>query len=229
MALWDLFRREKQPEPHSWLALPHQTLPNCSPQELMELWKLADREKGVPLLIRLDDTLEHTLRETIWPEGPLPDLEPILSPAIEAVQSREELSWVLGQPGAAAGAIDRFMSFSFHEANDVVLAFVPAEEPWNIFRHLPVGGWNNCPPANVMAAFCRELYRDFGAVPAVLTGDTLELVPARRPSHEEAFPLALKMYAFCPDIVTQGLGSVWALASCLEQSDVWYFWWDQGL
>lgn len=226
MALWDLFRKEKQPEPRSWLTLPHQTLPNCSPQELMALWKLADREKGVPVLLRLDDTLEHTLSENIWPEGPLPDLEPILSPAIQAVQSREELSWVLGQPGAAAGAIDRFMSFSFHEANDTVLAFVPVEEPWDIFRHLPVGGWNNCPPASVMAAFCRALYRDFGAVPAVLTGDTLELVPARRPSREESFPLALKMYAFCPDIVTQGLGSVWALASCLEQSDVWYFWWD---
>ena len=36
MAFLDLFRREKQPEPRAWLTLPHQTLPNCSPQELME-------------------------------------------------------------------------------------------------------------------------------------------------------------------------------------------------
>ena len=40
------------------------------------------------------------------------------------------------------------------------------------------------------------------------------------------FPLALRMYAFCPDIVTQGVGSIWALADSLRASDIWYFWWD---
>lgn len=38
--------------------------------------------------------------------------------------------------------------------------------------------------------------------------------------------LAREQFAFCEDIVYQGVGSIPALAKGLEQSTVWYFWWD---
>lgn len=226
MGLFDLFRPKERKPDRSWLAMFTQTLPQCSAQEYMELWRWADREKGVPVLLKLEDTLEEMLRENRWQEGELPDPAEFLAPAMEELLTDEESEPYRGEPGDIGGGIERFMSFTFHDGGDILLAYVPAEEPWDIFRHLPIGGWNDCPDAMHIAAFCRELYRDFGAVPAVISGDTLELVPARRPDREEAYGLALKMYAFCPDIVTQGMGTVWALADSLTKSDVWYFWWD---
>lgn len=231
MSLFDLFRKEKQPQKPAvfpQVKVPYDILPgNCSAEALMTLWKNANRTRGVPVLLKLEDTLLEVLEEEgRYEDGPLPDLDQFLAPAIQELYSDEESAFLLGEPGDVGGSIEQFLSFQFGSGEPVVMAFVPAEEPWDIFRHLPVGGWNDCPAPNVFAAFCQAMYRAFGAVPAVLTGDTMEMIPARRPTHEEAFPLALKMYGFCPDIVTQGVGTVQALADTLEKSDVWYFWWD---
>ena len=38
--------------------------------------------------------------------------------------------------------------------------------------------------------------------------------------------LALEQYAFCPDIVEQGCGTIGYLADTLAKSNKWYFWWD---
>lgn len=226
MGFLDLFRQKERKPERPWLTMFTQTLPQCSAQEYMELWRWADREKGVPVLLKLDEQLEKTLGENRWQGGELPDPAEFLAPAVEKLLAGGEDGPRLGQQGDIGGGIERFMSFTFHEGEDILLAYVPAEEPWDIFRHLPIGGWGRCPDAKRLAAFCRELYRDFGAVPAVISGDTLELVPARRPEGEVAYALALKMCALCPDIVTQGMGSVWALADSLSKSDVWYFWWE---
>ena len=66
------------------------------------------------------------------------------------------------------------------------------------------------------------------AVPAVLTYETLEYrVPAPVPQ-ESALQLAKEQYAFCADIVEQGVSgmTVGKLAADLKNATVWYFWWD---
>ena len=40
------------------------------------------------------------------------------------------------------------------------------------------------------------------------------------------FLLALEQYAYCNDIVDQGVGTIGALADGLMKSHNWYFWWD---
>ncbi|MBQ8825199.1 MAG: DUF4253 domain-containing protein, partial [Ruminococcus sp.] len=61
----------------------------------------------------------------------------------------------------------------------------------------------------------------------LISRDVLEIsVPEPITDAEEAFKLAKEQYAFCNDIVDQGVGSLEELAVTLMNSTVWYFWWD---
>lgn len=54
--------------------------------------------------------------------------------------------------------------------------------------------------------------------------DTIRLSMNELPDDLPAF--AQRLYVFCPDIVDQGVGSVEALTTALEESKVVYLWWD---
>lgn len=54
--------------------------------------------------------------------------------------------------------------------------------------------------------------------------DTIRLSMNELPDDLPAF--AQRLYVFCPDIVDQGVGSVEALTTALEESRVVYLWWD---
>lgn len=132
--------------------------------------------------------------------------------------------------GAMEGGepIDRFLSITGYEGDTVplLLAEIPAEHPWEVFARLPFGGWNDCPAGGEQMAAAKYWYERYGAVPAVMTADILEYdLPAPAP-RAQAMELALQQYAFCGDIVEQGVGTVGALADSLSQSSKWYFWWD---
>lgn len=69
-------------------------------------------------------------------------------------------------------------------------------------------------------------YEKFGAVPAVMTSDVLEFAALPVKDEKTAAMLALQQYAFCSDIVDQGIGTIGALAGMLMGASSWYFWWD---
>jgi hypothetical protein len=57
--------------------------------------------------------------------------------------------------------------------------------------------------------------------------DTLTLtVGISPPDRETALALAVEHFAFCPDNIWQGAGTVVAYAETLRQSRIWTFWWD---
>lgn len=125
-------------------------------------------------------------------------------------------------------AIDRFLGVSDFQGKTLplILAEIPVNNPWEIFAYLPFGGWNECPAGEEQMIAAKCWYERYGAVPAVMTADVLEYdLPAPIP-RAAAMELALEQYAFCGDIVDQGVGSVGALADTLAQSTKWYFWWD---
>lgn len=133
-----------------------------------------------------------------------------------------------GGPGETIAAFSGYWDFaSPQRTKEAILAKIPVSNPWQIFAWLPMGGWNDCPGELEMTAAARDWFRRFGAVPAVISHDTLEFaldfpVPADR-----SMDLALEHFAFCPDRVFQsGEESLAALAAGLERSTVWYFWWD---
>lgn len=220
MGLFDVFRRTKQPP--APFDFPHTEIRNPTPASMLEAWKSAPRNGGVPVVIVWDDLMQSLWNEPVSAPGET-DPDAYFAPAIDELQHDEESMVWLGEPS------DDTPGFTMNIAptkDAAYLAHIPVDEPWQIFRRIPYGGWNECPDGGVCEAFLKRLYNQYGAVPAVIRGDTLELVPARRPKGREACELAIQFYAFCPDIVMQGAESVWALAHALERSDVWQFWWD---
>ena len=110
----------------------------------------------------------------------------------------------------------------------LILAKIPVKNPWEIFAYLPFGNWNDCPDTPQLMAVTKYWFEQYGAVPAAMSHDELEfLLPAPVP-REKAMDAAVELYGFCPDIIDQGPedATVGALADALQQSTVWYFWWD---
>lgn len=110
---------------------------------------------------------------------------------------------------------------------EVLLALVPTPHPWEVPAWIQSGGWNACPHPEVHVRLMENWYVRYGAELVALTHDVIELA-VKRPVTDlaEARELARLQYAYCPDIVDQGVQSIENLAQTLLGSTVWYFWWD---
>lgn len=76
-------------------------------------------------------------------------------------------------------------------------------------------------------AVLRHFKKRYGAELVTLEGDVLELLITRRPRTPQAVAIAaLEQYAYCGDVVDQGVGSVEALVETQLLRGSWYFWWD---
>ena len=191
----------------------------------------AEAEKGAFKDYGFDADAVEKYREKMLAQ-PLPDGKAIL---MERLGERFELS--RGEaPDDVEGEdfreTDHFISYWDYETQKtqpMILAKIPVKNPWEVFAYLPFGGWNDCPDTAALMAVSKYWHEQHGAVPAVLTYDTLEYsVPAPIEPQERALDLAKEQYAFCADIIEQGAPgmSVTRLAHDLRQSNIWYFWWD---
>ena len=120
---------------------------------------------------------------------------------------------------------------SFSDRNleaDVLLLELPVRHPWEIIGYLPMGGWNECPAPEEMISICKYWYEKYNAIPAVFTHDVMEFYAPARLNGADSLEAAKEHYAFCVDRVDQGTQTykLSELAAGLENSDVWYFWWD---
>lgn len=113
------------------------------------------------------------------------------------------------------------------EPKKVFLATIPVAHAWEIPAYLKFGGWNDCPAAEEHVAIMKHWYEKYGAVIVALTGDVIECTVERPPqTRDEALALAKEMYAYCYDIVDQGVETIENLAASLLKSRLWFFWWD---
>ncbi|HEY6225717.1 MAG TPA: DUF4253 domain-containing protein [Verrucomicrobiae bacterium] len=109
----------------------------------------------------------------------------------------------------------------------VLIAKIPTPHPYEVPAYLRLGGWNECPDAPVHVALWKKWQHQYGAEILCVTGDIIEATVARPPTEkEECYKLAREQYLYCSDIVTQGVGTIDALASTLRAGKSWYFWWD---
>ena len=216
--------------------------------------RLGVRESYVPMLIVPSDTLWEILTMNAGAERG--DFEDYDFDAKEVDAYRKKIlaqpvgdgKWILmerlserfelsreeapdGGDGEEFREIDHFISYWDYETQKtqpMILAKIPVKHPWTVFAYLPFGGWNDCPDTAALMAVSKYWHDRHGAVPAVLTYETLEYsVPAPVPQ-ESALQLAQEQYAFCADIIEQGAPgmTVTRLAHDLKQSNIWYFWWD---
>ena len=78
-----------------------------------------------------------------------------------------------------------------------------------------------------MTTVLRSWELRFDAYVVAMGADTLALAVGRPPRDlESAHSIAAEHYAFCPDNIQQGAGTIHAYAEALVDADVWAFWWD---
>jgi hypothetical protein len=115
-------------------------------------------------------------------------------------------------------------------APDVRILLVPTRNGWEVPAFVPFGGadgWNDCPGDAAHVAVLKAWYQRYGAELVTMSDDVLELQVARPPASDEAAAaIAMEQFAYCGDIVEQGVGSVKALAASIKACPIWYFWWD---
>jgi len=147
----------------------------------------------------------------------IPDAEPLLSAALAAAptaplgfQSRlEPTNEAVVEADVAAG----------------YLALVTGSDGWQVpitvgFER--VGGWSAIEHAAVLRYWSRRYQADLVA----LTESGIGLRINRPPrTHEAAMAAAEEIYAYCPDVVTCGVGSMWALATTIAVSSAWSLRW----
>lgn len=213
-----------EPSIAALLPFPYREIPKSDSNELLSLWQSSHKSGIHPLLIAGDEQTLEMLSSNQWECDELPDLNEFFEAARTDLDEDEFSHLIIGTKDDSGEAMDAFTALESDAP--LLLGEIPAEHPWDIFRLLPIGGWNDCPNAEVIAAFCKQMYESYGAEPVLVSGDMLILKPDRLPAEEETYDLALKLYAFCPDMVSQGLGSIHALADSLTKSPLWQFWWD---
>lgn len=112
---------------------------------------------------------------------------------------------------------------------ETILFEIPVKNPWEVIAYLPFGGWNECPAPEYMMGVCRYWYEEYGAVPAVISHDTMEFyVEKPIDSEEKAWKVAEEHWAFDDDRVFQctAEGTLGEVAGGILNSKVWFFWWD---
>jgi len=112
----------------------------------------------------------------------------------------------------------------FGGTDELFVAKIPVDNPWELAAYIPMGGWNECPtPAEQVVVF-KHWYENHGAIPVFVTYDTWTLFVSKPiTTDEEALVVAKEQLAFCSDLIEPGLGY---LASSIKDSSGWGFWWD---
>ncbi|MBI5489176.1 MAG: DUF4253 domain-containing protein [Deltaproteobacteria bacterium] len=134
-------------------------------------------------------------------------------------------------PAASGRPNDEFLLFddivTRRPREDLVLLLVPTTKAWEVPAYLAFGGWNDCPTDDIQIAVQKRWFDSYGAELVAMDTATMELRVARPPTtREAALALATEQFAYCYDIVDQGVGSLDALAASLRNAHVWFFWWD---
>lgn len=112
--------------------------------------------------------------------------------------------------------------------DELCVALLPTRSPWEAAAyHLGWTGVNYDLGPEHHVAVHKYWHEKYGAELVTAAVDTMEMRVARPPRDlDAAMALAREQGGYCPDIITQGVESVEALAAMLVGAGVWYFWWD---
>ena len=148
-------------------------------------------------------------------------LETVIQPELLSI-SEEALQETL----AELEAVDLPDTFPMGQSSGTpYLLHVPTKHPWKIFAWIPFCGWNNCPKVSDMIAICRSWQERFGAIPAMISYDTLSFyVPKPIQEQKTAIALAQEQLAFCDGILEMGSPVYYAVSNLKRH--YWSFWWD---
>ncbi len=147
----------------------------------------------------------------------VPDAEPLLTAALAVAPAAEPGFKSRLEPTSEA-VVEADVSAGY-------LAVVAGTDGWQLPVAVGfdgVGGWSAVEHAAVLRYWSRRYQADLVA----LTESGIGLRINRPPrTHEAALAAAEEIYAYCPDVVTRGVGSMWALATTIAVSPAWSLRW----
>lgn len=245
---WDSVAQKQAERLEEYLGCPCTWIPSMTEdrpilEAYREARKRGEREGFWPLLISMWNSrcfldfaaLRRQSREELL-SALLPDGREVVRRRLqdwraEITAEDPSLNWredILGkvEGGKPRTRLSGFWDYRHVETAPLVLAEIPAKNPWEVFAWLPFGGWNECPQDLEHMAVAKYWFEKYGAVPALMTHDVLEYSLPAPVSQEKAMEVAWEQFTYCSDIVEQGVGTVGRLADGLAQSKFWYFWWD---
>ncbi|TLD82043.1 DUF4253 domain-containing protein [Helicobacter sp. MIT 05-5293] len=125
--------------------------------------------------------------------------------------------------------LQELIIFREDEHQDLILAQIPAREPYELACYVPMGDFNECPAPSLQAAIFKEWSKRF--YPAVVSYCEWQcmILPSKKEdfiSDEQTLSqLAREHLIFNPDIL-QSCENLQEYKTMLKYSSVWYFWWD---
>lgn len=132
-----------------------------------------------------------------------------------------------GEPEVKSGFF-ALLDYSTEDTLETILFEIPSRQQWEVVAYLPFVGWNECPAPSEKVAICKHWYKEYGAIPTVITHNVLEIrLPQPMPA-DKALEVAKEHYAFTPDRVDQGTETytLSEVAASITVSSGWFFWWD---
>lgn len=222
-----------------YLGFEYEFIPEEVTAESITQYYLDELEKGkqkgyIPVIIPTEDRLEDYLEDMQnggYDGESLPDTAKFFAARGKDYEDEIEESdfhSIELTDGDRNDSLVSMLDYESGELAECVVVHLPTDKPWEVPLLVPFGGWNECPDNADMAAVLKKWYERYGAVPAAITHDTLELVVPKAVPRDEAPTLAREHFLFCPDRVDQCTesGTIGELAGDLSVSTVWYFWWD---
>lgn len=203
------------------------------------------KEKGYfPVLVFLDDILEEKINLTLEGKNREKYIEETLS--TERTGGKElfnkrysDLEQYFGDALMAIDDVELDAMLSLYSNKDtgkflpsgntyegeLYLLKVPTNNPFEIFAWLPFGGWNECPDTSDMISMCEYWYNEYGAIPAVISHDTLTFYLSNPVTDKEtAVKAAKEQCGFSSEVL--GMGGIRSYVMMTLNSNIWTFWWD---
>ena len=185
-----------------------------------------------PFLVGTDEELE-TLREYLSPPedgGAALIAEAETVDVVEWLKSKAPKSksaWPKKPIPPIAAPLSLYDVLSNIIKPEVNIALVQVKNSWEVFAKLGYGDWNDCPEPHIHVALHKYWAETYKSSPVAILSDIVECYTPRPPvEQKESLALAREHFAYCYDIVEQGVGTVGKLGSSLQNSKFWYFWWD---
>jgi len=119
-------------------------------------------------------------------------------------------------------------SLARNDTQEVLVALVPAKQPWEIPAVIGYGGWNYYPTPEDHVAILRYWNDRYGAELVAMTGTTVELTVRRPPrTRRQALALSWEYFVYNDGYYDYyGAEDITQLAAGLLGADTWIAWWD---
>lgn len=125
----------------------------------------------------------------------------------------------------SVGSIPDVLTKPDAECNVILILKFHTATPWDILCSLPLGGWNECPSAYVLASVAKRWYVECGAVPALISSRCLQFRVTGTIDSDYAKVLASEMYCIAPQSDLFECRSASGVGKHLETAQIWRFDW----